>query len=94
MALSIDKYGFKPSLKHMPHPIMPAVKMLCIYPVYVPHSLRKISLHCLNKQVPMIVHKAISIYQPVEPFHHIIKEAYEIFSVLIIFKNMPFGIAP
>ena len=58
----------------MPYPAVPTVKILGVNPVEVPHPLGKIAINRFHHQVVVVIHKAIGVAEPVEPFDHLLED--------------------
>lgn len=70
----LDHNGFETSLKDMPHPCVAPVEFLRVDSVQLPHALREVSIRCLDQEVIVIAHKAISMADPVVPLNQIGKD--------------------
>jgi hypothetical protein len=87
MAILLNQDCLKPSLKEMPYPAMSLIESLRIDTVQLPHAFRKISIGCINEQMVMIVHQAVSVAEPIVSKGNIRKGIQEKRSILIVSEN-------
>ena len=87
IAVTLHKNGLVPSLENMTYPVVATVKTLGVNPVYVPHPLGKFAFNCFYQQVVVVVHKAIGVTEPVEPFDHLLEDGQKPLPVMCVFPN-------
>lgn len=67
----LDYNGFETPLKDMPYTCVATVEFLRVDSVQLPHALRKVFNRCLDQEVIVIAHEAISMANPVVALYQI-----------------------
>ena len=94
MAVFLDEDGLIPSLEKVPSPSVQPVKELGVNAVQLTHAYRKIAVRGLDEKMVMIVHKAISMTDPVVSFIDVLKSVEKIDSVLVGLEDGLLFISP
>jgi hypothetical protein len=81
MALFFDYYRLESPLEYMADPLVSAIEGLSINTVQMPHSHGKIAVKCLDQEMVVVVHEAISMANPVEATNHAFKQQQKGLSV-------------
>jgi hypothetical protein len=78
----------------VPHQIVLAVEILSIDTVEIFHPPGHYAVGYLNEKVIMVVHQAVSMTDPVQPFHYRAEDPQKPYPVFIIQENIIFTITP
>ena len=87
MAVFLNEDGLVSALEQMSSPLMTFIKKLCIDPVQLPHTQRKIAVRRLDQEVIVVVHHAVGMTEPVIPFIDMLERVQEVDAVLVVFEN-------
>jgi hypothetical protein len=93
MTLFLNQDCFEPSLKKMPHPIMPLVEALRIDTVQLPHANGKISLGSIDQQMVMVLHQTVGVAEPIVAKDNILKDIQEDLSIQIVSEYLLFFVS-
>lgn len=74
MALFFDDYRLESPLEYMANSLVPPIEGLSVNAVQMPHPHGKIAVRCLDQEMIVVVHEAISMADPVEAINHAFKQ--------------------
>jgi hypothetical protein len=78
----------------MPCPVVATIKILRVNPIDVSHALGKVAINRFHHQVVVVLHKAIGVAEPVEPFEHLLEDNEKPLPVVVVLEYRQAGISP
>jgi hypothetical protein len=87
MAVFLNENPFESSLKQVTDPTLALVVRLRVYPIELPHSFGQVSIRRFNDEMIVIVHYAISMADPVNPFVDSSEHVQEKLTMAVILED-------
>jgi hypothetical protein len=93
VTILVDKDAFVPPLKDMTNPLVPAIEVLRVKAVQLPHSMAEVTFNRFDHDMVMVPHLAVGMHVEIKAAADQAHNAEPFLSISIVNENKPMVIA-